>query len=86
MKDLLLHSSDKGLYVFYDFKTTQNTEYTEDAKLHIPNLVCVQHFCSRYEDVEDGDCVRCGKTKDSFWEDSVGGLLTYLTEPRPLGQ
>ena len=30
-----------------------------------------------------GDCVRCGKSKHSFWQDPVGELLSYLTEPRP---
>jgi len=36
---------DKVLYVFYDFETTQSTWYTDDTKLNIPNLVCVQQFC-----------------------------------------
>ena len=27
-------AGDKVLYVFYDFETTQNTEYTDEAKLH----------------------------------------------------
>ena len=76
-------ASDKVLYVFYDFETTQNTEYTDEAKLHVPNLVCVQQFCSRCEDAEDGDFVRCVKRKHSFWRDHVGDLLSYLTEPRP---
>jgi len=71
------------IYVFYDFESTENTVYTEDAKLLVPNLICVQQFCSRCDDVEDGDGVRCGKRKHSFWEDPVGDLLTYLTEPRP---
>ena len=84
LKDALPPASDKVLYVFYDFKTTQNTEYTADAKLHIPNLVCVQQFCSRCEDVEEEeDCVRCGKRKHSFLQDPTGDLLTYQTEPRP---
>ena len=69
------------LYVFYDFETTQNTEYTAAAKLHVPNLVCVQQFCSRCEDVEE--CLRCGKRKHSFWQETVWDLLTYLTEPSP---
>ena len=41
----------------------------------------MKQFCSRFEEVED--CLRCGKRKHSFWPDSVGDLLTYLTEPRP---
>jgi len=82
-KDVLPLLSYKVLYVFYDFETTQNTEYTDEAKLHVPNLVCVQQFCVRCEEAEDGDCVRCGKRKHTFWQDPVGELLSYLTEPRP---
>jgi len=83
LKDTLPSAGDKVLYVFYDFETTQNTEYMVEAKIHVPNLVCVQQFCSSCEDVEDGgDCLRCGKRKHSLWEDPVGELLSYLTEPR----
>jgi len=46
LKDALPPAGDKVLYVFYDFETSQNTEYAEEAKLHVPNLVCVQHFFS----------------------------------------
>ena len=81
----VLPSSDGVLYVFYDFETTQNTRYSETAKVHVPNLVCIQQFCSRCEGVDDSaqDCERCGIRKHSFWEDPVGDLLTYLCEPRP---
>jgi len=41
-KDALFPAGDKVLYVFFYFETTQNTEYTDDAKLHVLNLVCVQ--------------------------------------------
>jgi len=68
--DSLPPASDKVLYVFYYFETTQNTDYTAEAKLHVPNLVCVQQFCSRCEVVED--CLRCGKRNHSFWQDPVG--------------
>jgi len=40
-------------YVFYDFETTRNTRYTDEANLHVPNLVCVQQFCSRCEDDQE---------------------------------
>jgi len=34
--------------------------------------------------VEDAcDCVQCGTRRLSFWQDAVGQLLSYLTEPRP---
>jgi len=55
----------------------------DESKLHVPNLVCAQQFCSRCEGAEDGDCVRCGRRKHTFRQDPVGELLIYLTEPRP---
>jgi len=84
LKDALPPAADKVLYVFYDFETSQNTEYADEAKLQVHNLVCVQQFCSGSEDAEDTrDCVRCGTKRLSFWQDPVGELLSYLTEPRP---
>ena len=47
LKNALPPASDKVVYVFYDFESTQNTEYTAEAQLHVPNLVCVLQFCSR---------------------------------------
>ena len=83
LKDALPSGGERVLYVFYDFKTTQNTRYSDKATIHVPNLVCVQQFCSQCEGVEDcGDCVRCCKRKHSFWDDPLGELL-YLREPRP---
>ena len=76
LKEALPSASDKVIYVFYDFETTQNTEYTAEAKLHVPNLVCVQHFCASCEDVGEGDCVLCGRRNHSFCKDHVGELLT----------
>jgi len=73
LKDALHPGSEKVLYVFYDIEITQNTRYTNEAKLHVPNPVCGQQFCSRCEDEEDvGDCVRCGRRKHSFLQDPVG--------------
>jgi len=84
LKDVLPSAGDKVLYVFYDFKTTQNKRYTDKATLHVPDLVCVQQFSSQCEDVEDyGDCVWCGNTMHSFWDDPVRDLHIYLCEPRP---
>jgi len=83
LKDALPDASDKVLYVFYDFETTQNTQYSNKATLNVPDLVCVQQFCSQCEDAEDcGECVRCGQRRHSFWDDSVGDLLIYLCRPR----
>jgi len=55
----VLPAGDRVLYVFYDFETTQNTRYSETATLNIPNLLCLQQYCSKCEDVEDveRDCV-----------------------------
>jgi len=53
LKDELPDASDKVLYVFYDFETTQNTKYCDKATLHVPDLVCVQQFCSQCERAED---------------------------------
>ena len=73
----------KVKYVFYNFETKQKTEYTDEEKLNVPILLCVQQFSSRCEDEEDEDCVRCGKRKNDFWEDTMGKLRSYLTEPLP---
>ena len=40
LKELLPPAGDKVLFVSYDFENTQNTRYTDVAKLHVPNLVC----------------------------------------------
>ena len=42
LKDTLPPASDKVLCVFYDIEITQNTEYKDESKLHVPNLVCDQ--------------------------------------------
>ena len=62
-----------------------DTKETESAKLHVPNLVCLQHFCAQFEilaDIEE-DCERWGRRNHSFWEDPCGDLLSYICEPRP---
>jgi hypothetical protein len=85
LKDVLLANADNTLYIFYDFETIQNKTYSDTAKEHVPNLVCVQQFCARCEEIEDCSiaCDRCGRRRYSFWNDHVGDLLTYLCEPRP---
>jgi len=47
LKEVLPDASDKVLYIFYDFETTQITKYSDKATLHVHNLVCVQQFCSQ---------------------------------------
>ena len=81
----MLPKSDGALYVFYDFETTQTTRYSETAKEHVQNLVCIQQFCSLCERVDDceRDCKLSGIRKHTFWDDPVGDLLTHLCEQRP---
>ena len=80
----VLTLSDGVLYVFYGFEITQHTRYSETSKVHVPNLVCIQQFCSRCEDFDDSErvCESCGIGKHVFWDDPVGDLLAYLCEPR----
>jgi len=53
LEDVLPANVNKVLYVFYVFQTTQNKRYSDTAKAHMPNLVCVQQFCAKCEDMED---------------------------------
>jgi hypothetical protein len=78
-------NADNVLYIFYDFETTQNKTYSDTAKGHVSNLVCVQQFCARCEEIEDYsvDCDRCGRRSHTFWNVPVGDLFTYLCDPRP---
>jgi hypothetical protein len=80
-----LPRSDNVLFVFYDFETTQDTKFSENATEHVPNLVCVQQFCSvcEMQDDIDIDCERCGEKRYSFFDDPVADLLSYLCEQRP---
>ena len=79
-----LPRSDNVLFVFYDFETTQDPRLTESSTVHIPNLECIQHFCTVCENDPDFDaaCVRCGKRQHAFWDDPVGDLMSYLCKPR----
>jgi hypothetical protein len=80
-----LSRSDNVLFVFCDFETTQDTNFSENATEHIRNLVCVQQFCSvcEMQDDIDSDCERCGRRRHIFFDDPVGHLLSCLCEPRP---
>ena len=79
-----LPRSDDVLFVFYDFETTQDTRLTESSTVHIPNLVCIQHFCTVCEKEPDidVDSVRCGRRRHAFSDEPVGDLI-YLCKPRP---
>ena len=71
--------------LFYDFETTQDTKRSDMTNEHIPNLVCLQQFCSKCGNISDieQDCIQCGKRIHSFWEDPVRDMLSYLCESRP---
>jgi hypothetical protein len=64
----VLPSGDAVLFVFFDFETTQDTQYSHTARLHVPNLVCLQQFCSRCDssDNVDENCTLRGTRKHSF--------------------
>ena len=55
LKAVLIASADNGLYIFYDSDTTQKKTYSDTAKEHVPNLVCVQQFCARCEEIDECD-------------------------------
>jgi len=86
MRPLLnkLPASDKVIFVFYGFETTQDTKYSDSDTVHVPNLVCLQQFCSKCENIQDIniDCEQCVRRKHKFWDDPVGQLLTYLCKSR----
>jgi hypothetical protein len=44
LKDVLPANANSELYVFYDFETTQCKRYSDTAKAHVPNLVCVKQI------------------------------------------
>jgi len=80
-----LPKGDNVLFVFYDFETTQDTRIFDLATLHVPNLVCLQQFCSQCEmqaDI-DMDCVRCSRGRHSFWEVPwANGYLIWVNRDR----
>ena len=59
--------SDKVLFIFYDFETTQDKKSGDTSFEYVPNLVCVQQFCAMCENDSnmDVDCRRCGERKHS---------------------
>ena len=77
-------SSEHVLYVFYDFETTQYTKRSDKASVNISNLVCLHKFCSKCENTADieQDYVHCRKIKNSFWDNPVDDMLSYLFQSR----
>ena len=69
------------LCVFYDFGTKQYIKHSDEASVHISNLVCLQQFSLKCEKVQDIEYyVQGGKRKHSFLEDPVGDMFSYLCE------
>jgi len=63
-----LHSSpnrlpDKYMFVFFVTEYTQDLEKCEGSFEHVPNVICAQQMCSKYEAIQDMniDCEQCGK-------------------------
>jgi len=78
----LLHPTSKERAGY--FETTQDTRLNDRTSVHVPNLVCLQQFPSKCETIPDidQDCIHCGKRKHTFWDDTVGDILSYLCEFR----
>jgi len=49
MLKIELPRSDNVLFSFCDFEITQDTKLSDLRTLHVPNLVCLQQFCTQYE-------------------------------------
>lgn len=71
--------SDRVLFVFYDFETTQKTRCTGISFKNVSNLVCFQEFCAVCGDEPEVemDCWRCRKRKHCFWMEPVEDLISY---------
>jgi hypothetical protein len=77
-------SGERVLYVFYDFETTQDTKRSDTTNEHVKNLVCLQQFCSKFENIGyKTGLYSLRQTHKSFWDDPVGDMLGYLCESRP---
>ena len=52
--------------------------------MHVPNLVSLQQFSCKCENVYDKeqDCIQGGKSIRSLWDDPVGDMLSYSCESR----
>ena len=86
LKDVLSDASDKVIYVLYDFETTQNTKYSDKATLHVPDLVCVQQFCSQCEDAEDCGVLAMRSEEAPVLETSGRGHAKLSMQATRLGQ
>ena len=72
------------LFVFYDFEKTQGTKYSYSAAVEVPNLVCLQQFCSKCEKIQDINIdLNSAVGGNTFWDVPVGDLITNLWKSRP---
>ena len=78
-------SNEHVLYVFDYFEMTQYTKRSDRKNEHVPNIVYLQQFCSKCENISDIEqhCIQCGDLIHSYWDDPVGDMLSYLCESRP---
>ena len=77
-------SSERVMYVFYDFETTHNTKLSDRTNEHVPNPVCLQQFCSKCENISDieQDCIQCCKRIHSFWDITNYGIDEMIASER----
>ena len=75
-----LPDSDTVIFVFYGFETTQDTKFSDSATVHVPNLVCLQQFCSKCEYIQDinTDCEQCGRRKHVLGRSSRGFVNLFV--------
>ena len=48
-------SSEHLLYLFFDFETTRDTKRSDKSNEHVRNLVCLQQFFSKCDNVSDNE-------------------------------
>ena len=55
---------------------------------HIPNFICAQQMCSKFEAVDylSAYCEQCDKRTHEFWQDSVAKFIDYLRLSRPFAE
>jgi len=77
--------TDRFLYVFFDTECTHDLQKHGGSFVRIPNLICAQEMCSKYEAVDDVnvDCEQCGYRTHVFRQDPVVKFIDYLRQSRP---
>ena len=72
--------SNKYKFVFFDTDCTQDLEKRDGSFEQVPNLICSQQMCLKFEVIGDMNiyCEQCGKRVHVFWNDSIGKFIEYL--------